>query len=63
MFETIGILAAVIDVVAFALIFRMPADGATKALWTVFVILLPFIGAIFYMATGARRPAAAAERA
>ncbi len=63
MFQTIGILALAFDLVAFALIFRMPADGKTKALWTAFVILLPFIGAIFYMATGARRPDPAAGRA
>ncbi len=63
MFQTIGILALAFDLVAFFLIFRMPTDGATKALWTVFVILLPFIGSIFYMETGARRPRPAAERA
>jgi hypothetical protein len=56
-FQTVGILALVLDVAAIASVFRAPADGATRRTWTLFIVLLPFIGAIFYFGTGARRPA------
>jgi hypothetical protein len=44
-------------VAAIATVLRSPADGATRRVWTLFIVLLPFIGAIFYFAKGARRPA------
>jgi hypothetical protein len=56
MFQTIGILALILDVAAVASVFRTPGDGATRRIWTLFILLLPFIGAIFYFGS-ARRPA------
>jgi len=56
-FQTIGILALILDVAAIVSVFRATADGATRRIWTLFIVLLPFIGAIFYLGKGARRPA------
>jgi hypothetical protein len=57
MFLKIGLLALVLDMVAIVSIFRNPTDGATRWTWTLFILLLPFIGAIFYFGMGSRRSA------
>ena len=55
MFQKIGLLALLFDVVAIVAIRRTPADGATLRLWSLFVLILPFIGSIFYFAMGPGR--------
>jgi hypothetical protein len=56
-FQQVGILALILDVAAIGAMFRTPADGATRVTWTFFILLLPFIGAIFYFGMSWRRPA------
>jgi hypothetical protein len=55
MFRLIGALVFVLDVIAIVSILKSSADGATKLLWIVLVILLPFIGMILYFAMGPGR--------
>jgi Phospholipase_D-nuclease N-terminal len=55
MFRLIGVLVFVLDVIAIVSILKSSADGATKLLWIVLVILLPFIGMILYFAMGPGR--------
>jgi hypothetical protein len=55
MFRLIGILVFVLDIIAIVSILRSSADAATKLLWIVLVILLPFIGMILYFAMGPGR--------
>ena len=55
MFRLIGILVFVLDVIAIVSILKSSADSATKLLWIILVILLPFIGMILYFAMGPGR--------
>jgi hypothetical protein len=55
MFRLIGILVFVLDIIAIVSILKSSADGATKILWMLLVILLPFIGMILYFAMGPGR--------
>ena len=55
MFRLIGVLVFVLDVIAIVSILKSSADGATKILWMLLVILLPFIGMILYFAMGPGR--------
>ena len=57
-FQQVGILALILDVAAIGAMFRTRADGATHGIWGLFILLLPFIGAIFYFGMSWRRPAA-----
>lgn len=55
MFRLLGILVFVLDIIAIVSILKSSADGATKILWMLLVILLPFIGMILYFAMGPGR--------
>ena len=55
MFRLIGILVFVLDVIAIVSILKSSANSATKLLWIILVILLPFIGMILYFAMGPGR--------
>jgi hypothetical protein len=55
MFRLLGVLIFVLDVIAIVSILKSSADGATKLLWIVLVILLPFLGMILYFAMGPGR--------
>ena len=55
MFPLIGALVFVLDVIAIVSILKSSADTATKLLWIILVILLPFIGMILYFAMGPGR--------
>jgi hypothetical protein len=55
MFRLIGILVFVLDIIAIVSILKSSADGGTKILWMLLVILLPFIGMILYFAMGPGR--------
>jgi len=54
-FRLIGVLVFVLDIIAIVSILKSSADGATKILWMLLVILLPFIGMILYFAMGPGR--------
>ena len=49
------ILVTVLDIIAIVSILKSSADGTTKILWMLLVILLPFIGMILYFAMGPGR--------
>ena len=55
MFRLIGLLVFVLDIIAIVSILKSSADGATKILWFLLVLLLPFIGMILYFAMGPGR--------
>lgn len=55
MFRLLGVLVFVLDIIAIVSILKSSADGATKILWMLLVILLPFIGMILYFAMGPGR--------
>ena len=55
MFRLIGLLVFVLDVIAIVSILKSSADGATKILWMLLVILLPFVGMILYFVMGPGR--------
>lgn len=55
MFRLLGILVFVLDIIAIVSILKSSADGATKILWMLLVILLPFIGMILYFVMGPGR--------
>ncbi len=55
MFRLLGVLIFVLDIIAIVSILKSTADGGTKLLWIVLVILLPFLGMILYFAMGPGR--------
>jgi Phospholipase_D-nuclease N-terminal len=55
MFGLLAVLVFVLDIIAIVSILKSSADGATKILWMLLVILLPFIGMILYFAMGPGR--------
>jgi hypothetical protein len=55
MFRLIGLLVFVLDIIAIVSILKSSADGATKILWMLLVILLPFVGMILYFVMGPGR--------
>ncbi|HEY1433840.1 MAG TPA: PLD nuclease N-terminal domain-containing protein [Thermoanaerobaculia bacterium] len=57
MFRLIGVLIFVLDIIAIVSILKSASDGATKILWMLLVILLPFVGMILYFAMGPGRRA------
>ena len=55
MFRLIGLVVFVLDIIAIVSILKSSADGTTKVLWFLLVLLLPFIGMILYFAMGPGR--------
>jgi hypothetical protein len=55
MIRLIGLLVFVLDIIAIVSILKSTADGATKILWMLLVILLPFVGMILYFVMGPGR--------
>ncbi|HTR02563.1 MAG TPA: PLDc N-terminal domain-containing protein [Thermoanaerobaculia bacterium] len=55
MFRLVGLVVFVLDIIAIVSILKSSADGATKILWFLLVLLLPFIGMILYFAMGPGR--------
>jgi hypothetical protein len=55
MFQLLGVLVLVFDIIAIVSILKSSADSGTKLLWIVLVILLPFLGMILYFAMGPGR--------
>ena len=55
MFRLLAVLVFDLDIIAIVSILKSSADGSTKILWMLLVILLPFIGMILYFAMGPGR--------
>lgn len=55
MFKLLGIIVFVLDIIAIVSILKSTADGATKLLWVLLVILLPFVGMVLYFLMGPGR--------
>lgn len=55
MYRLIGLLIFVLDIIAIVSILKSSVDGATKILWMLLVILLPFVGMILYFVMGPGR--------
>lgn len=45
----------ILDVIALVKLFGSSADGATKAVWTIVILLLPLFGMILYFLIGPGR--------
>jgi hypothetical protein len=54
MYSFLG-LVFVLDIIAIVSILKSGADGGTKILWIVLVVLLPFLGMILYFLMGPGR--------
>ncbi|HEY3169473.1 MAG TPA: PLD nuclease N-terminal domain-containing protein [Thermoanaerobaculia bacterium] len=55
MFPLLGLLVFILDIVAIVSVLKSGADSATKILWIVLVIVLPFVGMILYFLMGPGR--------
>ena len=57
MFQLLGVLVFVLDIIAIVSILKSSAETGTKILWLILVILLPFLGMILYFLMGPGRRA------
>jgi hypothetical protein len=55
MFGLLGVLIFVLDIVAIVSLLKSGADSATKILWLLLIVLLPFIGMVLYFLIGPGR--------
>jgi hypothetical protein len=55
MFSIIGLVILVLDIIALVSLLQSGADTATKILWALLIILLPFIGMVLYFLMGPGR--------
>ena len=55
MFRLLSLAVLVLDVIALVSLLKSGADGATKILWALLIILLPVIGMILYFLLGPGR--------
>jgi hypothetical protein len=55
MFSLIGLVVLVLDIIALVSLLQSGADTATKILWALLIILLPFIGMVLYFLMGPGR--------
>jgi hypothetical protein len=55
MFRLLAILVFVLDVIAVVSVLKSSADGPTKLIWIILIILLPFLGMILYFLMGPGR--------
>jgi len=55
MFSLVGLVILVLDVIALVSLLQSGADTATKILWALLIILLPFIGMVLYFLMGPGR--------
>ena len=51
----IGLVILVLDIIALVSLLQSGADAATKILWALLIILLPFIGMVLYFLMGPGR--------
>jgi hypothetical protein len=55
MFSIVGLLILVLDIIALVSLLKSGADTATKILWLLVIVLLPFLGMILYFLMGPGR--------
>jgi len=55
MFGLLGILVFILDIVAIVSLLKSGADSATKILWLLLIVLLPFVGMVIYFLIGPGR--------
>ena len=55
MFSLIGLVILILDIIALVSLLQSGADAATKILWALLIILLPFIGMVLYFLMGPGR--------
>jgi hypothetical protein len=55
MFRLLALLVFVLDVIAVVSVLKSSADGGTKLVWIILIILLPFLGMILYFLMGPGR--------
>ncbi len=55
MFTVIGLLILVLDIFALVSLLKRGADTATKILWLLVIVLLPFLGMVLYFLMGPGR--------
>ena len=55
MFSLIGLVILILDIIALVSLLKSGADTATKILWALLIILLPFIGMVLYFLMGPGR--------
>ena len=51
----VGLLVLVLDLIALVSLLKSSADGRTKVLWALLIILLPVLGMILYFLMGPGR--------
>jgi hypothetical protein len=54
-FGIVGLVVLVLDVIALVSLLKSSADGVTKILWALLIILLPVVGMILYFLMGPGR--------
>jgi hypothetical protein len=55
MFSLLGLFVLVLDVIALVSLLKSGADGTTKILWVLLIVLLPVLGMILYFVMGPGR--------
>ena len=55
MFQVLGLLVFILDIIAIVSVLKSGADAATKLLWIIVIVLLPFLGMILYFLIGPGR--------
>ena len=55
MFSLIGLVILILDIIALVSLLQSGADTATKILWALLIILLPFVGMVLYFLMGPGR--------
>ena len=55
MYSLVGLVILVLDVIALVSLLQSGADTATKILWALLIIFLPFLGMILYFLMGPGR--------
>jgi hypothetical protein len=55
MFSLVSLVILVLDVIALVSLLKSGADGPTKILWALLIILLPVLGMILYFLMGPGR--------
>jgi len=48
----IGLIILILDIIAIVDLFKGAQENSKKALWTILIIILPFIGMILYFLVG-----------
>lgn len=55
MYPILGLVVFVLDIIALVSLLKSGADGPTKILWALLIILLPLLGMVLYFLMGPGR--------